>query len=176
MRKIPILLLAVLLGPGTAHSLSTDADQPIEIEADFAELDEQEGRTVYSGNVVVVQGSIRMTGARLLVNFDDAQQLEEVYMSGSPATFRQRPDGADADITGEALKIEYFADSSLLHLIENARLTRGGQLFEGARINFDTERSVITARSSAASPAPEGQPAPSGGRVRIVIPPRRKTR
>ena len=174
MRTIPLLLLAAMLWPGAAPALSSDADQPIEIEADFAELDEQEGRTVYSGNVVVVQGSIRMTGARLLVNFDDDQQLKEVYMTGTPATFKQRPDGADVDITGKALKIEYFADVSMLHLIENAKLTRGGQQFEGARINFDTERSVITARSTAASKPAAGKPAPSGGRVRIIIPPRRK--
>jgi lipopolysaccharide export system protein LptA len=167
-------VLLALLGGGPAWALSTDKDQPIEIEADFAELDESAGRTVYTGNVIVVQGSIRMTGDRLRVNLDDNNDLDQVFLEGRPAEFKQRPDDAENDIVGRAINIEYQAKQNLLTLIDSARVTRGEELFEGYRISYDTERSIITARALQASDqAPSTEPA-AGGRVRIVIPPRKK--
>jgi lipopolysaccharide export system protein LptA len=169
------LALVVSALPGTeVQALSTDSEQPIEIEADFAELDDAEGTTVYVGNVVVVQGSIRMTGDRLRVNFTETKDLKEAYLDGRPATFKQTPD-QDEDVEGEALQIEYHALESRLELIEKAKITQGQRLFEGHRINYDTKKSIITARSARAGMADKDeQPKAMSGRVRIIIPPKKK--
>jgi len=168
-------LLALALGHlPPAAALSTDPEQPIEIEADFAELDDTEGTTIYLGNVVVVQGSIRMTGDRLRVNFTPEKDLKEAFLDGRPATFKQTPDN-DEDVEGEALKIEYHALDSRLHLIEKAKVTQGQRLFQGHRINYDTKRSIITARSARAGRADKDEvPKDGSGRVRIIIPPKKK--
>jgi len=173
---LPIMMAAALLAvPGAAlFALSSDVEQPIEIEADFAELDDAEGTTVYIGNVVVVQGSIRMTGDRLRVNFTEAKDLKEAYLDGRPATFKQTPD-RDEDVEGEALQIEYHALQSRIELIEKAKVTQGQRLFEGHRINYDTKQSIITARSARAGLADkDDQAKATSGRVRIIIPPRKK--
>ena len=60
--KVGLMWFLLLVFFSDVVALSTDYDQPIEIESDFAELDDVEGTTVYIGNVIVVQGSIRMTG------------------------------------------------------------------------------------------------------------------
>jgi lipopolysaccharide export system protein LptA len=166
---MPARILAacwLALAPALAHALKTDSDQPIEIEADFAELDETEGKTIYRGNVIVVQGSIRMTGDLLRVDLDDQNELRDAYLEGRPAVFKQRPDDSENDIIGRALTIEYHSKENLLYLISEARVTRGEELFEGHRISYDTERSVITAHS-------DDEVAPKR-RVRIVIPPQKK--
>jgi len=154
-----------------AAALATDSQQPIEIQADFAELDDQEGKTIYVGNVEVVQGSIKMTGDKLKVNFSEDRELEDVYLEGRPAYFKQTPDNGE-DVEGEALLIEYHALKNLLHLIQKAKLTQGARLFEGDRINYDTEKSVITARAIPKTERKTSKPA-AGGRVRIIIPPRK---
>ena len=156
-----------------AVALSTDTQQPVEIEADFAEMDDQEGRTTYIGNVVVVQGSIRMTGDRLRANFDDNRQLVEVYLDGQPAYFKQTPDGGKEDIEGEATHIQYFAKKNVLVLIQDARLKQGARLFEGYKINYDTKNSVITGRGT---PKEQNSKDAGGkpGRIRIIIPPKTK--
>ena len=65
-RTVSALLLAALVaGAPAARALSTDRDQPIEIEADFAELDDSRGVTMYKGNVIVTQGSLKLTGESL---------------------------------------------------------------------------------------------------------------
>jgi len=167
-----LLLTAAAAG---ALALSTDAEQPIEIEADFAELDDVEGTTVYIGNVVVVQGSIRMTGDRLRVNFTPDRDLKDAYLEGRLATFKQTPDDGKDDVEGEAVTIEYHAMQNMIYLIDKAKVTQGERLTQGHRINYDTERSIVTVRSArATSPDASAQPKETSGRVRIVIPPKKK--
>ena len=147
-RVWPVYFLVLGFMCVNVHALSTDSQQPIEIEADFAELDDQEGRTIYVGNVIVTQGSIRMTGDKLKVLFDENRDLEHVHMEGRPAYFKQTPDGGKEDVEGEGLIIEYYAKKSMLHLIQKAKLTQGNRLFTGDRINYDSAKSVITGRGS----------------------------
>ena len=173
-RKVDSALLLLAMFAGPVHGLSTDAQQPVQIEADFAELDDEEHTTVYVGNVVVDQGSIHMTGDRLRVNFTADKDLKDAYLEGRPATFKQTPDHDD-DMHGQALQIEYHAEQSLLNLIEKARVTQGERLFEGHRINYDTKKSIITARSARADQADKDHyPKDGSGRVRIIIPPKKK--
>ncbi len=163
---------AVLASP--CFALSTDSEQPIEIEADFAELDDESGTTVYVGNVVVIQGSIRMTGDRLRVNFTPEKDLKDAYLEGKLATFKQSPDKAE-DVNGEALEIEYHAMDSMLFLIQKAKVTQGERLFQGHRINYDTKKSIITARSARAGEANKDEiPKAGSERVRIIIPAKKK--
>ncbi|MDX1519199.1 MAG: LptA/OstA family protein, partial [Gammaproteobacteria bacterium] len=65
-----VFYLLVAIAPVT-FALTTDKDQPIEIEADAAELDDRKNVTVYTGNVIVTQGSIRMTGEKMTVYYTD---------------------------------------------------------------------------------------------------------
>ena len=170
-----LVLVAALFAPDPAWALSTDREQPIEIEADFTELDDEEGTTVYIGNVVVVQGSIRMTGDRLRVNFTPERELKDAYLEGRLATFKQTPDEGKEDVEGEAINIEYHALENMIYLIEKAKVTQGERLTQGHRINYDTERSIVTVRSARATSADkDSQPKETSGRVRIIIPPKKK--
>jgi lipopolysaccharide export system protein LptA len=165
------LAAALLALPaGQAAALSSDKDQPIEVEADYAELDDSIGETVYRGSVVIVQGSMRLTGDQLTVFYAEDRKLKRALMVGQPARFKQRPDRAQVDDEGEALRIEYFAQDELLVLQDKARFTQGERSFSGAEITYDTTRSLIKAYGSGQA-ATGGKPAGDGGRVRIVLPP-----
>lgn len=176
LAKVYLLCFPLSILCFDAVALSSDYDQPIEIESDFAELDDLEGTTVYVGNVIVVQGSIRMTGDRLRVNFTEQRNLKEAFLEGKLATFRQTPDIGE-DIEGEALLVEYHALENALFLIGKAKVTQGERLTQGHRINYDTEHSVVTVRSSHAAGQGEkdGQSRSQSGRVRIIIPPKRNS-
>lgn len=173
---LAVALWALLLGvPGPLLALSTDRDQPVEIQADFAEMDDQAGTTTYIGNVVVVQGSIRMTGDRVVAEFDENRALKDVFVKGRPAYFKQTPDGGKEDIEGQALEVEYHATKNQLVLIKEARLNQGGRSFEGYRINYDTKRSVMIGRGGPQDDGTEGAgAAKQGGRIKVIIPPKPK--
>jgi len=167
--------LCGLLMSGAAGALSTDKDQPIEIEADSAELDDKKGVTLYEGNVVVTQGSIRMTGDRMTVNYTKENELDTVVLTGKPATYRQLPDKSDVYDESEALQMEFYKSKNLIVLINRAKVKQKDVRFSGDRIEYDTEHSKIKARGSVTTSgktsAEDGAAKPEKGRVKIIIKP-----
>jgi lipopolysaccharide export system protein LptA len=131
-----------------AFALSTDKQKDIEIEADSAEMDDIKGITIYRGDVVVVQGSIRMTGHTMTVHFADSGDMELVIMQGNPATYRQLPDNSKIYDEAEALQMEYYALKDFVILIDNALVTQEGLRFSGSRIEYDTVLSRVKAKGS----------------------------
>lgn len=90
----PAILLALLLSGG-AQALPDDEQQPIEIEADRAELDDATGTATYSGSVRLDQGSLKVRAARLIIE-TDAQQVQRITAEGDrdqdlPARYEQTP-------------------------------------------------------------------------------------
>ena len=128
-------------------ALSSDSEQNIEIEADTAEMDDINKTTVYRGNVVINQGSIRMTGHTMTVHFDKNNDVKLVILNGSPATYRQLPDNSDTYDEAEALKMKYYALKNNIILIDNALVTQEGLMFSGQKIEYDTELSKVKAES-----------------------------
>jgi len=155
-----------------AYGLSSDFEQPIEIEADFAELDDEKGVTVYIGKVIVVQGSIVMTGDRLTARFTSERELEDAVLEGRLATFKQTPDLGGLDIEGEAEIVEMHAFENIFYLTGKAKVTQGKRLTQGHRISYDTERSLATVRASKGNGRGGKLDPREGGRVRIIIPPK----
>ncbi len=131
-----------------AFALSTDKQQDIEIEADTAEMNDIKGITIYRGDVVVTQGSIRMTGHTMTVHFNDNDDMELVIMQGTPATYRQLPDDSKVYDEAEALQMEYYALKDYVILIDEALVTQEGLRFSGGRIEYDTVLSRVKAKGS----------------------------
>tara|TARA_Y100001970_G_scaffold25006_1_gene29837 strand:+ start:2285 stop:2863 length:579 start_codon:yes stop_codon:yes gene_type:complete len=170
--QIKILVIAFVF-TSLVYALPSDMDQPIEIEANFAELDDDKGVTIYLGDVVVTQGSIRMTGDSLKVLLEEDRQIKEAFLEGTPATFRQTPKIGEEDVEGEAKIIEYYKDKQMVYLIEAAKVTQGKRLTQGHRMNYDIERSIVTVRSSRAGSVRKDEiDKKKAQRVKIILPPK----
>jgi lipopolysaccharide export system protein LptA len=155
-----------------AVALTGDKDQPIEVEADSAELDEVKNVSIYRGNVIVTQGSIRMTGDLMTVYQTDSDDLDHLIMEGTPATYKQLPDDSQIYDEAEALRMEYHELKNKVILINKAVVKQEGLRFSGDRIEYDTELSKVKAWSA---PPVAGEDAAAAGeqppkeRVRIII-------
>lgn len=154
-------LLLLLLVSTTALALSTDRDQPIELEADQAELDNATGVSVYSGNVIVTQGSMRLEADRLVLHTEGGD-LQTIEATGEPAYFRTRPDGEEKDVEGGGRRIDYSSVDSKVVLTGDAWVNQGKDELRGARIEYDIDADRVVA-----SREPAGD-----GRVRIILQPR----
>ena len=66
-------LILVLGYPLLCNALESDSQQPLFIEADGADISETTGVSIYTGNVVISQGSIRLSADKVTVT----QQGEE---------------------------------------------------------------------------------------------------
>lgn len=143
MDRLRLLLLLFCL-PMSCWALPGDSEQPIEVEADRLEVRDEDNRSIYQGNVRLVQGSLEITSDRLVIHFDDQRQLVLMEMTGSPARFRQL-DQQRREMLGEAQQINYTESDSMLELLRDARFDHAGDTIEGERIRINTERNSIEA-------------------------------
>src|SRR5690554_4818081 len=162
-----LLLLLALAPVPAAFALSTDKDQPIEVEADTAELDDLNRVSVYRGNVIVTQGSVRMTGDVMTVHHTEDDKLDTLILEGNPATYRQLPDGSEVYDEAEAKRMEYYELRNYVILIRDAVVRQEGLVFSGERIEYDTALSQVKAWSTPGGG--KAEPAKSGERVKIII-------
>jgi lipopolysaccharide export system protein LptA len=155
-----ILLLLSLL-PLTAWGLDADREQPINIEADQASLNDKTGVSVYEGNVKLQQGTLVFTGNKMTVQLTD-KKLDTIVLTGTPATYVQRPDGKDVDQHAEAERIEYYAIDERVILLRKARIWESGdEEFRSDRIVFNLKTDTVDAGGGGDS-----------GRVHITLQPR----
>lgn len=167
-----LLLVLAALGPWTAaHALRSDRLQPIHISADNAQVDDVKRVSVYTGDVVITRGTLRITGNTVTVYYDKNYNMTELVSDGDPATFRQLPDGDTEYRTARAQRIEYFATKGLMVLLGHAVYGKGGTRVEAERIVYDT----VNGQALAQSELPPGMRTAGGKRpherVRITIPP-----
>lgn len=172
----PLLLnltVSSLLLAGMApalHALSTDKNQDIEIESNTAYLDDTKNVSIYSGAVVVVQGSMRITGDKMTIFYTEENELEKIIVEGRPATFRQLPDNSEAYDEAEALVMEYYETRNLIVLDGSAKVTQGERRLIADHVEYDTELSQVRAKSE----QPMGDGTNEDARVKLIIPGKRE--
>jgi len=159
--KSVIVTAILLLTPLSAYSLSTDKDQPMDIEADRVDIDDRTGLNTFQGNVVVTQGTIRLN-ADIVTVYKKKNDVSKVIAKGQPAVYKQRPDKKKEYVIAEARQIEYLAIKGKILLINDAKITQGKDTFTGNHIEYDIKKDLVLARKS-----------PTGGsRVKITIQPK----
>ena len=82
------LLLGLI--QSNAWGLASDADQPIVIDSNTATYDDKNSTSIYTGNVVSIQGSIKVDSDKLVVYFVDGE-ADKLVFTGNKAKFRQKP-------------------------------------------------------------------------------------
>ena len=171
IQKIKFLIITFFtLVVNCAYCLSTDSGQDIEIQADTAEMDDVKKITIYRGDVVVIQGSIKMTGHTMHVYFDKNNDMELVVMDGTPATYRQLPDDSTVYDEAEALKMEYYALKNYVILIDQAKITQEETELTGERIEYDTVLNKVKAKGRSSTTKKEkGKEKTKKERVKIII-------
>ena len=87
-RLVNLLNLILVLSVSHAWALSSDREQPINIESDTAELNEKTGVSTYRGRVVLTQGTLIIHSDTLVI-YTNEEDIERVVAQGNPATYRQ---------------------------------------------------------------------------------------
>jgi lipopolysaccharide export system protein LptA len=138
-----VVLVALLAISGAAQAKTSDAEQPIHIEADQVEIRDREGLSIYRGNVHIVQGTLRIYGEEIRIHSND-QGLQKVHITGKPATFYQLTD-LEEEISAQGEEMEYRAKENLLVLDRNAVLVQRDNRFTSEHIVYNTQTNVVKA-------------------------------
>jgi lipopolysaccharide export system protein LptA len=174
--SFPLFLAAALaLAAAPASADKADRAKPMNVEADALKYDDLRQTSVFTGRVVVTKGTILIRGARVEVKQDpEGYQLGVVTAEpGKQAYYRQKREGLDEFIEGEAQTIEYDGRADKVKFIGRAEMRR----FRGATLNDEVSGSLITYDNGTdvftvdGGPV-AGTPANPGGRVRATLAPR----
>lgn len=168
------LALLALLAAGLAAAETADRDKPIQVEAQKGSYNDLKQSGVFTGNVIVTKGTIRVSGERVELR-KDPEGYEHAVITGAPgqlARFRQRRDtirpGAEEFIEGLAERIEYNGRAETVRLVTRAQL----MLLENGRQRDELHGNLITYDSRTAQYQVEGDAPGADGRVRAIIAPR----
>lgn len=170
VNTLPLILsLGTALGSAAAWALPSDRDQPIRIQADTAELDDKQGVAVYRGDVIITQGTLKITGDTVTITQTASGDIDVFTSVGNLAYYEQKPD-VDKDIVKAYGKtIQYFASNERIVLIDQAKVIQEGNTFEGEKIVYDTRRQIVNAGRATGSNVSTPRP-----RIDMVIQPKNK--
>ena len=154
--------LGICLTISNAIALPNDSEQPINVSADKAFKSAKLGSTIYEGNVLITQGSIRITGDKISI-FDKNGTVTKMVAKGQPATFKQKPEIHSADTIANGSTIEYDINEETLLLLDNALLKQESRTTNSNKITYDMKTEVVNAGDNT-------------GRVIMVLEPSPKTK
>ncbi len=154
------LATALALAAPMAAALPEDRAQPIHLEASRGQLDQKTGVSVYEGNVVITQGSMRLTADTVTIHVKD-NNFQRMEATGAPANLRYRPTADKPEIQGASQRVEYDVAGAKVIMSGGARLTQGQDVFTGDRVEYDLKGDVVRARGAG-----------DNGRIQFTIQPR----
>ena len=145
MSSIKFIILTLLLSTSQlAFALKSDSDQPVTIDSNTATYDDKKGISIYTGNVITIQGSLHIKSDKLVVYLTEGE-IDKMVFTGKPTTFRQRPNIGKEEIFGEGLTGEYYPNQNKLILIKKAVVSQGSNRSASELITYDSKNSVIKA-------------------------------
>ena len=174
--NLPPLLAVLLLSTGAAAAWAEKADRtrPMTLESDQpCTVNLLKQTSTCSGNVVISQGTLQIRADRLELR-ETPEGYQMALATGSaakPATYRQKRDGSDETVEGQAQRIDYDSRAGTLRFEGAAvvRRLRGSTVadeIQGQQIVWDSTAESFNVRGGAATASNPG------GRVRAVITPR----
>ena len=153
-------LSATALVAPPSIALPEDRNQAIEISADKAVRDERAGFTIYSGDVILDQGSLHIEADTLTI-FHDSEKADRIVAEGAPARMRQQPELDQQPVRAEAGRIVYTKSREQIELTRAASIEQDGATVTGETIKYFMAEQLVRADASGED---------SDARVQVVIP------
>ena len=135
----PVLAQDTRVAFGTAP---TDPNQPVEVTADSLNVNQADGSAEFTGEVLVIQGAMRMTADRMFVIYDrEASRIARLEATGG-VVLVNGPDAAESD------RAEYSIDSGVIVMTGSVLLTQGPSVLSSNRmvVNLTTGTAEMAGR------------------------------
>lgn len=119
---VALVLATAALAQGTQVAFGTiqqDTSAPVEVSADELNVDQSTGEATFTGNVVIGQGEMRLSAARVLVIYrQDQAGIQRLEATGGVTL----ASGADA---AESERADYDIDSGVIVMSGDVLMAQG---------------------------------------------------
>ncbi|MBL9074453.1 LptA/OstA family protein [Tabrizicola sp.] len=137
--RLGFLVLTLALAAASAEAqqkiafgdLNQDTSLPVQVQADQLAVNNADGSAVFSGNVVVTQGEMKLAAGEVKVSYGpDQKNIQELVASGGVVVTNL----GDAAEAREAL---YTIDSGVIVLSGDVLLTQGPSAMAGQKLTIN---------------------------------------
>jgi lipopolysaccharide export system protein LptA len=111
--------------------LNQDTTQPVQVTADQLAVNNADGTAVFSGNVIVTQGEMKLAAGEVKVTYGTEQNDIESLVASGGVTVTNLGDAAEAQ---EAV---YTIDSGVIVLSGDVLLTQGPSAMAGQKLTIN---------------------------------------
>jgi lipopolysaccharide export system protein LptA len=169
IRILPLALVCLISTSAMAER--ADRDKPLQIEANRVSIDDARKIQILEGDVVLIKGTMVLRADRVVVTEDQYGFQKGTAFGGKDglARIRQKREGLDEYVEGEAERIEYNTNNEVAELFHRAWVKSGEDQVKGDYIWYDgiSEKYLVTVGDTRDAKAPPG-------RVRAIIQPKNK--
>jgi len=129
---VALLLATASFAQGTGVAFGTirqDTGLPVEVSADNLAVDQATGKAIFTGNVVIGQGEMRLSASRVAVVYrNDGEGIQSLEATGGVTLVS----GADA---AEAQRADYSIDDGTIVMTGNVLLAQGRSALSADRMS-----------------------------------------
>ena len=122
--------------------MQQDTDAPVEVTADQLQVNQSDGTALYTGNVVIGQGEMRLAAPRVLVIYTEGQgRIDRLEASGGVTL-------VSGEEAAEAERADYSIDTGTVVMTGNVLLTQGNNALTSERmvVNLEDGTAEMTGR------------------------------
>lgn len=121
---------------------AADPSLPVEVTSETLKVNQEDGSAEFLGNVVVVQGQMRLSADRVLVIYNEDRSGIERLEASDNVLLVNPPDAAEGDWA------EYTIDSGVVVMTGNVLLSQGPSTISGDRMvaNLTDGTATMTGR------------------------------
>ena len=141
--------LLALSGPALAQGtkvafggMKQDTSARVEVSADSLQVNQSDGTALYTGNVVIGQGEMRLAAPRVLIIYTEGQgRIDRMEATGG-VTLVSGEEAAEAD------RADYSIDTGVVVMTGNVLLTQGSNALTSERmiVNLEDGTAQMTGR------------------------------
>lgn len=146
IKSIALSIVLLLLGAGFSIAqtnvdlggISVDTSAAIEVTADSLTVDQDSGTAIFTGNVVIGQGDLRLSAGRVEVIYSEETGDIARLIASEDVLFATDTDAA------EAQNADYDITTGVLTLTGDVLLTQGASAISAARMVLNVETGTAT--------------------------------
>lgn len=143
IRHVTFVFILVLIGmvPGTGlaqsgqvafGNIQENANLPIEVTADNLDVNQNDGTAVFTGNVMIGQGDMRLSAPEVLVVYLENQSGIEQLRATGGVTLVSGEDAAEAAVA------DYNLETGLINMRGNVLLIQGANAVASEAMTVNT--------------------------------------
>ncbi len=114
-------------------TVQQDTSLPVEVSADALSVSQNDGSALFTGNVIIGQGEMRLSAPRVLVFYTQNQSGVERLEATGGVTLVNGDQAAEADTA------EYQVNRGTIRMVGNVLLTQGANTLVSDSMDVDLE-------------------------------------